>query len=474
MDRTLAVRYVPLDSLRPYTRNARTHSAAQIEKLKSSMLEFGWTVPMCVAGSEMIAGHGRLLAAIALRDAGRPIPGNADPALGPVVDLSHLSPTQRRAYVVADNRLALDAGWDNDLLAAELTGLKLDGFDLGVIGFELPELSRLLGPADGQTDPDDVPDAEAVVISRPGDVWQLGQHRLMCGDSTEPRDLDQLMAGKLADLCFTSPPYAQQRDYKSGERVEWNGLMQGVFGRLPVRGSAQLLVNLGLVYRESEWVPYWDGWIEWMRGQGWRRFGWYVWDQGFGLPGDWNGRLAPSHEFIFHLSRVTERPRKTRDKNPENVGTVRNVKGILRDKSGTKQGISSPLTTAQATKIPDSVIRITRHTGGLGKGLGDHPAVFPVALAAEMLNAYSDHGQLAFEPFSGSGSQLVAAEREQRLCYAMEIAPAYVDVGVRRWQAYTGQPARLEQTGQTFTEVGAARAAPPDQAASTMESAGSR
>jgi DNA modification methylase len=125
------------------------------------------------------------------------------------------------------------------------------------------------------------------------------------------------MAGEEADICFTSPPYAQQRDYKSGPQ-DWDALMEGVFSLLPAKHDAQVLVNLGLVHRDGEWLPYWDGWIEWMRSAGWRRFGWYVWDQGPGLPGDWNGRLAPSHEFIFHFNRVAEGARKTKDKLPEN------------------------------------------------------------------------------------------------------------------------------------------------------------
>lgn len=466
VDRQLSVRYVPLDSLRPYARNARTHSNAQLAKLAASLQEFGWTVPMAVAGSEMIAGHGRLAAAITLRDEGKLIPGLADPRLGPVIDLSHLSPQQRRAYVVADNRLALDAGWDLELLAAELEGLKLDGFNLGLTGFDLPELDRMFGGRGGQTDPDAIPAPGPAVVSQRGEVWSLGPHRLMCGDSTSARDLGTLMQGQQAALCFTSPPYGQQRDYQGGI-PEWDGLMRGVFGKLPVAADAQVLVNLGLIHRDSEWVPYWEGWIAWMRHAGWRRFGWYVWDQGFGLPGDWNGRLAPSHEFIFHFNRSgnATRPHKTKAKHPENVGRVRHVRGILRDRTGTKLGITSPNSTAQPSKIGDSVIRVTRHMGGLGKA-GDHPAVFPVALAAELLTAFSDPGDLAFEPFCGSGSLIIAAEQASRVCYGMEIAPEYVDVAVRRWQEFTGQVAVHEASGATYAElrderVGATPEEPP-------------
>jgi hypothetical protein len=142
-------------------------------------------------------------------------------------------------------------------------------------------------------------------------------------------------------MCFTSPPYAQQRDYKTGAQ-DWDALMRGVFSILPMKHGAQVLVNLGLVHRDGEWLPYWDGWIEWMRSAGWRRFGWYVWDQGFGLPGEWRGRLAPSHEFIFHFNRIAERARKTVDKKPASIrigsgGNLRNH--IMADRTA---GLTDP------------------------------------------------------------------------------------------------------------------------------------
>jgi len=146
-----------------------------------------------------------------------------------------------------------------------------------------------------------------------------GGHRLLCGDSTRADAVTRLMDGNEADICFTSPPYAQQRNYQTGPQ-DWDALMSGVFAILPVKHDGQVLVNLGLVHHESEWQPYWVAWIDWMRAAGWRRFGWYVWDQGPGLPGDWNGRLAPSHEFIFHFNRSgVGRPRKTKAKLPESI-----------------------------------------------------------------------------------------------------------------------------------------------------------
>jgi ParB-like chromosome segregation protein Spo0J len=294
------IEHWPLARLRPYARNAKTHDADQVAKIAASMAEFGWTVPCLVAADgELIAGHGRVLAAAQL--------GLAE---APVIVLGHLTEAQRRAYRIADNKLTELGGWDEALLLEELRGLMAEDFDLGLIGIPEDELDALLHDADDRAPIDDdtadtIPEAPAEPITRPGDIWALGDHRLICGDATDPAVVARLMDGAQASLMFTSPPYAQQRDYGAAkEKVgDWDALMQGVFAAAPVTADAQLLVNLGLVHRDGEWIPYWEGWVDWMRAQGWRRFGWYVWDQGPGLPGDWNGRLAPSHEFIFHFNR---------------------------------------------------------------------------------------------------------------------------------------------------------------------------
>lgn len=275
------------------------------------------------------------------------------------------------------------------------------------------------------------------------------RHRVMCGDSTSERDVAALMDGSAADLVFTSPPYAQQRDYGAAkDKVsDWDALMQGVFSALPVKNSAQVLVNLGLVHRDGEWLPYWDGWIAWMRGQGWRRFGWYVWDQGPGLPGDWNGRLAPAHEFIFHFNREPRRPNKT----VESKYAGKESNGGLREKDGTIGGRSKGPSKIQSHRIPDSVVRVMRHKGAVTGG--SHPAVFPVALVEEIVAAYSDEGDVVYEPFAGSGTSVVACERTGRECFAMELDPAYVDVSCRRWIATFGSEPVHAATGKTFSEV---------------------
>jgi DNA modification methylase len=289
------------------------------------------------------------------------------------------------------------------------------------------------------------------------DAEPEGGHRLLCGDATSASDVTRLMNGEEADICFTSPPYAQQRDYKTGPPQDWDVLMHGVFSILPVTHGAQVLVNLGLVHHDGEWLPYWDAWINWMRSAGWRRFGWYVWDQGPGLPGDWNGRLAPSHEFIFHFNRVAERARKT--KASMMAGLSVGGRG-LRAKDGNISRKTNEGGVYQATKIPDSVVRVMRHKGGLGDA-GRHPAPFPVGLVSEMLTAFSDSGDLVFEPFCGSGTAILSAEKEGRRCYAVDLSPSYCDVAVKRWSKFTGRAAVLADDGRTFDEIAAARSVSP-------------
>jgi DNA modification methylase len=461
MTETLRVEYRKVETLIPFARNPRTHSEAQVAKIAASIVEFGWTTPILVDGGQgIIAGHGRLAAARKL--------GLADV---PVIELAHLTPAQKRAYVIADNRLALDAGWDEEMLALELAELSEAGYDLALTGFADDEIAALLAdaeegsadepPVDADDDAaDEVPEAPANPVSRPGDIWQLGAHRLICGDAADPAVVAALMAGEQAALCFTSPPYGNQRDYTSGGIQDWDALMRGVFAHLPMRDSGQVLVNLGLIHRDNEFVPYWDGWLDWMRTQGWRRFAWYVWDQGPGMPGDWNGRLAPAFEFVFHFNREARKPNKIvpckhagQDMHlrPDGSSTA------MRKKDGSIGGWSHAGQPTQEKRIPDSVIRIMRHKGGIGEGI-DHPAVFPVALPQHMLEAYADEGDVVFEPFCGSGTTLLAAQRTGRVVRATEIAPEYVDVAVKRFrQNHPELPVTLAATGQGFDEVAAER-----------------
>lgn len=444
------VEYWPVERLAPHARNARVHSDSQIADIASSIARFGFNAPVLVDGEGgIIAGHGRVLAAkrLGLDDV-------------PVVPLSHLSDREKRAYILADNRLAEKAGWDQDLLRVELADLRDLDFDLHGIGWDDKELDKLLAApitedqVNADEHDDEVPAAAEATVTRLGDIWQLGRHRLRCGDSTSPDDVAALMAGEQAALCFTSPPYSSQRDYTTGGIGDWDALMRGVFGCLPMTEGGQVLVNLGLVHAEGEWMPYWDGWIAWMRTEGWRRFGFYVLDQGPGLPGDWNGRLAPAHEFIFHFNRKQVKVRKIKD--CKHAGAP-NHGSSLRKKDGTISAYSAADKAVQAKKVPDSVVRVMRHKArGIECG---HPAVFPVQLATEMQQAFSAPGDAVFEPFGGSGTAIVAAEKTGRRCFAMELAPAYADIAVRRWQEAAGDVALLQATGQSFDQVATERQA---------------
>jgi DNA modification methylase len=431
----------PIERLVPYDRNARTHSAEQIRQVANSIQRFGFTNPILVASdSGIIAGHGRLAAARQL---------GMDHV--PVIVLDHLTPEERKAYVIADNQLALNAGWDEELLRLEVGELAAIDFDVSLLGFDDDMLAQLLEveeeipPEDA--DADAVPEPPVEPVTKPGDVWIMGKHRLMCGDSTDVLAIDQLMAGKKADLCFTSPPYGQQRDYtaEGKEKVQdWDALMQGVFSVLPVSDAAQVLVNLGLIHRDGEWIPYWDKWIEYMSQLGWRRFGWYVWDQGPGMPGDWNGRLAPSHEFIWHFNKQSIRAQKARE--CKHAGEAHGGKG-QRGKDGVVKERSAGNAPVQSHAIHDSVFRVNRQ--GAMHGADGHPAPYPVGLPLIALQSW---GGDVYEPFCGSGTTLIAAEQLGRRCYGMEISPVYCDVIVKRWQQFTGKTATLEATGEPFPD----------------------
>jgi DNA modification methylase len=475
-----AVERRPVASLLPYARNARTHSEAQVAQIAAAIREWGWTVPVLVdEAGQLIAGHGRVLAAKAL--------GLLDV---PAMVARGWSEADKRAYALADNKLTLNAGWDADLLKGELFELRSEGFDLGLTGFGAEEVVGLLGDlaevaatdakeagnasgggagigvggdAEGDEDPADaepVPPRQAV--ARPGDLWLLGEHRLLCGDSTDAACVARVLGADRAALLFTSPPYGNQRAYTTGGISDWDALMQGVFQHLPavLAEDGQALVNLGLIHRDGEWQPYWQGWVEWMRVQGWRRFGIYAWDQGPGLPGDWNGRLAPAFELVFHFNRKSRQPNKIircKWAGTENKGSG------LRAADGEVKAYTHAGLPVQELRIPDSVLRITRHKG---RGIEtEHPAVFPVALPELLLQSYANLGDAVFEPFAGSGTTILAGQRTGRRVRAIELAPAYVDLAIARYRmVFPELKVRLDGDGRDYDAVAAERAAAPEAA----------
>jgi len=302
----MKIEMMAIDRVVPYIRNPRINTESAVSKVKSSLHEFGWRQPIVVDKEyTIVVGHTRYLAAKQL--------GLTEV---PVHVADNLTPSQIQAYRITDNRSAQESKWDDELLKIELSDLKLANFDLSLTAFDTSEIDLFIKNDERSTEGDTEPELDRADELRKewnvetGQLWSLGKHRLLCGDSTKKEDVKRLMQGERADLCFTSPPYGQQRDYRDGGKVsDWDVLMQGVFGNLPMSEAGQVLVNLGLIHRDNEWQPYWESWIQWMRSEGWRRFGWYVWDQGCGLPGDWNGRFAPSHEFIFHFNKLSNKPR---------------------------------------------------------------------------------------------------------------------------------------------------------------------
>jgi len=468
----LTLEHWPIERLIDYARNPRQNDHA-VEQMASVITEFGFRIPVVAKSTgELVDGHLRLKAARWL-----------GLTTVPVVLADELTDAQIKAFRLLANRSASWAQWDEALLALELEDLKLADFDLALTGFDEEEISRLLGDdeasddagseaTDGEPDAaDDIPEAPADPVSRAGDVWALGPHRLICGDAADPAVVGALMGEERANLLVTSPPYANQRAYTTGGIADWDRLMQGVFtvAMTVMAAVAQMLVNLGLVHREGTVVRYWDDWLSWMPHQGWRFFGWYVWDQGVTVPGDWAGRLAPRHEFLFHFNREARKPNKTvpckfagQDKHLQADGSS---SGGLRTREGERTGWNHAGKVTQDFRIPDSVVTVTRQRGSIGEGI-DHPAVFPVALPEFVIEAYTNPGEIVFDPFSGSGTTMLAAQRTGRIARSIEIAPEYVDVAIERFrQNFHGVQATLLATGQTFDEVAAERRSREQEAA---------
>lgn len=461
----LNLQHWPIERLIDYARNPRKNDHA-VDRMAAAIVEFGFRIPVVARSTgEVVDGHLRLKAArkLGLKTV-------------PVVLADELSDVQIKAFRLIANRSVSWAEWDEELLSLELAELSEAGYDLALTGFDDAEIERLLADIEEEpvaedeaavsgessdADEDDVI-PPAVAVTRPGDLWLLGEHRLLCADSRDAAAVARLIEGERAHLLFTSPPYANQRDYTTGGISDWDALMQGVFGaaRAALREDAQLLVNLGLVHRDNEWQPYWDGWIEWMRTQGFRRFGWYVWDQSVTVPGDWAGRLAPRHEFVFHFNRQARKPNKIVPCKWAGHETHLRADGsstAMRGKDGKVGAWNHAGQPTQEFRIPDSVVEVTRQRGRIGEGI-DHPAVFPLGLPKFFIEAYTEAGEIVFEPFAGSGTTLLAGQLTGRPVRAIELAPQYVDVALRRWlQHHPGTVPVLEGSGRTFAEVAAER-----------------
>ena len=420
----------------PYARNARTHSDAQVAQIAASISEFGFNNPILTHGDGVVAGHGRLLAA---RKLGM--------ATVPCLDLAHLTKTQARAYVLADNQLAINAGWDAEMLALELVELKADGVDLALLGF--PDVEELLAEPDAGilpgADEDAVPEAPKVAITQPGDVITLGRHRLMCGDCRDFSHVSALMAGVKINVAVTSPPYASQRKYDetSGfkpippdEYVEWYmDVAANIMANLAEDGS--YFCNIKEHCEDGQRSLYVkDLTLAHVREWGWRFVDEFVWKRG-GVPGKWANRFKNQWEPIFHFSNSENIKLIHANVAYESEGAFDYSPDNQVSKTGFFTSKGRPSIKKVGMALPGNVLTI----GTEVHQTENHSAPFPVALPEFFIKAFSDEGDIIFDPFMGSGTTLIAAEKNGRTAYGTEISPIYCDVIVTRWEQATGQKA---------------------------------
>lgn len=424
----------PLVALRPYRRNARRHSKKQIRQIADSIQRFGFTNPVLVSDEgEIVAGHGRVEAArlLGLQTV-------------PTVALSHLDATERRAYVLADNKLALNAGWDQEILALELQGLIDIDFDLSVTGFSVGEIDLVLDAAkesapDRREIADDwIPELKENAVSRHGDLWRLGRHRLICGDARKAHDYDALLAGDRVDLIFTDPPYNVPIDgHVSGlGRVHHREFAMGVGEMSETAFTSFLKETLGAAAATCR-----DGAIAFVC-MDWRHLGELlaagrqvfgelknlcVWNKTNGGMGTF---YRSKHELVFVFK----------------IGTAPHIntfglgdEGRYRTNVWDYAGISS----LSATRAAEQTM---------------HPTVKPVALVADAIRDCSKRGGIVLDAFAGSGTTLIAAEKTGRTARLIEFDSLYCDTILRRFERYTGKPAVLAETGATFEDTAEARA----------------
>ena len=376
----------------PYARNARTHSDAQVAQIAASIAEFGFNNPFLTHGDGVVAGLGRLLAA---RKLGM--------ASVPCLDLAHLTKTQARAYVLANNQLAMNAGWDSEMLALELIELKADGVDLDLLGF--PDVGALLAPPGGlkpDVDEDEVPEAPKVAVTKLGDVITLGRHRLMCGDSTSIDAVQVLGGGQMFDMLWTDPPYGVSYVGKTKDALTIEN------DSLDDAGLTDFLrAALGCA-----WATCREG------------ASWYV--------------AAPAGPLNHCFSTVLKELAVWR----QSLNWVKNTFAMGRSDYhyrhepifyGWKEGAAHYFVD---DRTQDTILEFDKPARN-----GVHPTMKPVALVERCIENSSKPGERVLDLFGGSGSTLIAAEKTGRTAYLMELDPIYCDVIVNRWEQATGQKA---------------------------------
>jgi DNA modification methylase len=395
-------------ALVPYARNSRTHSDAQVAQIAASIREFGWTNPVLIDGADgIIAGHGRLLAARKL--------GLTEV---PCIVLDHLSETQKRALIIADNKLALNAGWDSEMLGLELQELAAEDFDMGLVGFTDDELAALLvEKTEGLTDPDETPEPPADPVSVLGDVWVLGKHRIVCGDSTDADTVAKCLNGVTPHLMVTDPPYGVEYD------ADWRNK-----AKRP-DGSAYGAAALGKVENDER--------ADW--GEAWALF-----------PGD----VA----YVWHAGNMAHTVAESLVTNGLNIRAQ-----IIWNKSNMviSRGDYHPKHEPCWYAVRKG--KVGHYVGGRKqttvwdidkpqKSETGHSTQKPVECMKRPIENNSSAGQAVYEPFSGSGTTIIAGEMTGRSIHAIELNPAYVDVAVIRWQEFTGEKA-VHEDGRLFDDL---------------------
>lgn len=410
-----------VDDLIPYARNSRTHSKDQVAQIAASIREFGWTNPILVDGDgTIIAGHGRVMAARKL--------GEKEV---PCIELGHLTEAQKRAYVIADNQLALNAGWDAEMLKVEIAELVDADFDLGLLGFDDAMLAGLMGvETEGLTDPDDVPEPPAVPVTVLGDVWVLGNHRLMCGDSTSIDDLDKLLAKQLVDLVVTDPPYGVS--YADKNR-SLNAIGRGNRIQTPIKNDH---------LKGNDLEDFFLGAFSAMFAAMKPGASFYV----FAPQG---GEQMMMMMMMMQKAGLPVRHELIWIKNNHVLGRADyhyKHEPIL---YGWKEGAGHPWFGGR-NKF--SIWNIDRPTQSKL-----HPTMKPVELLEIPINNSSKGSDIVLDLFGGSGSTMMACEKSGRNCRMMELDEKYCDVIITRWQDFTGQQAILDGDGRTFDDIAGTR-----------------
>ncbi len=427
---------VPIEELVPYARNARTHSEAQINQIITSLKEFGWTNPVLIDSKKgLVAGHARVLAARKL--------GWAEV---PCITLENLSESQVKAYILADNKLALNAGWDEKLLTLELMDLRDSGYNIDLIGFDRDELSGLFSTVEtaGNTDPDEVPPVPEKAASQAGDLWLLSRHRLVCGDATSGDDVARLMDGQKADMVFTDPPYNinyEGRGKKTSNKIENDNLEVLEFQKFLTAafksyaeatkaGAGMYVFHASRTQKEFENALQVNDfeiknqliWNKPMAALGWGDYRW-------------------KHEPFFYAGKKKQSTHFYGDRTRATVWDFQKTEQELLNWAKRMKRLEAEGKSTVWTMKRDPVAEYV------------HPTQKPVELISFALMNSSKAEDIVLDLFGGSGSTLIASERANRICHSMELDPKYIDVIITRWQNFTGQAARLEDDGRTFHEI---------------------